>query len=520
MAPGRVGPKTVSMGPFFRPSSPPNGNDPAHSFLFLPPVPGQKVLPRLDAVRWDTFGPDRRDFVCLFPVRNSDGPPPRCLHLGRAGDDQRFPFARIVAKFCRGFAGCKHRFQFPERRVKFKAGGPSSYRPSGPGRRRDLPFDRRSEPARLSERQAIMDDRVDSFRQLAGDFQRCVDAGMRLLCSLVQAVDENSSKVPLLYGDDDARERFVELAEMAGKLLFGQSAGPSCATRWILHLFELAADSDSAISARAERIQHTGEAERWAAVASKKRLELEAVSSPQGVALWGSEFPELNPEALVIDNVFRASAAAINFHWKQEICARAAEKMRDICARGNATIMTNIAREQAALARVSQAVMRVPAKGTNETASVANAGKTTWQEAAEELKKRRQRGEPFASYGDMAEKLGCSPATIDKAVKRTPDLKEWAEKPKGSALGMPSLDTTGRANEIPAATPCSADDTLEQFDVDAAMEYLLSKANETERETIRAMPAEKQRQMASLAYDDKDKAEQIWRYREAKKSTS
>jgi biotin operon repressor len=43
----------------------------------------------------------------------------------------------------------------------------------------------------------------------------------------------------------------------------------------------------------------------------------------------------------------------------------------------------------------------------------------TWQDAAERLKRLRAQGEPWTSQHQLAEQIGCSPATIKKAIKNT-----------------------------------------------------------------------------------------------------
>ena len=56
-------------------------------------------------------------------------------------------------------------------------------------------------------------------------------------------------------------------------------------------------------------------------------------------------------------------------------------------------------------------------------------------------------------------------------------------------------------------------DALEDQDVDVAMQYLMEGAAPSERAKIEALDPPERRKLATLAYRDPDKAEQIMRYR-------
>ena len=51
----------------------------------------------------------------------------------------------------------------------------------------------------------------------------------------------------------------------------------------------------------------------------------------------------------------------------------------------------------------------------------------TWQEAGERLLGLRRKGDPWTSCKKMGKELGCSPATVHKAVRQTRELHPWAK---------------------------------------------------------------------------------------------
>jgi hypothetical protein len=78
--------------------------------------------------------------------------------------------------------------------------------------------------------------------------------------------------------------------------------------------------------------------------------------------------------------------------------------------------------------------------------------RVSWHEAAERLERLRAQGEPWTSQHDMAERFGCSPATINKAIDKTPGLQAWAKRqtapaPKAQSLNGSVTDRTADARE-------------------------------------------------------------------------
>lgn len=132
----------------------------------------------------------------------------------------------------------------------------------------------------------------------------------------------------------------------------------------------------------------------------------------------------------------------------------------------------------------------------------------TWQAVASRLEQLRLQGKAFESQPTYSVTLSCSPATINKAIKNTPSLRDWAARPTSStssAIGIHGvpLDSTPQQREPNPA------DALEPADVDAAMRYLMEQATPQERAQINAMPPDARRQLAEIAYRDPDRTDKI-----------
>lgn len=153
------------------------------------------------------------------------------------------------------------------------------------------------------------------------------------------------------------------------------------------------------------------------------------------------------------------------------------------------------------------------------------AGKRTdgmkWPEAASLLEQMRQRRERYTSREKLAERLRCSPATIQKAIDRTPTLKEWATRPVSSALRKPSIDDPD--NPVLDSTPQNREpnpaEIVEQTDLlnnrdalDAALQYCIDQAPTADvRAQIHALMPDERDTLAKEAWKHPDRADRILR---------
>jgi hypothetical protein len=129
--------------------------------------------------------------------------------------------------------------------------------------------------------------------------------------------------------------------------------------------------------------------------------------------------------------------------------------------------------------------------------------KRRWQDVADELDKRRRRGERFTSFERLAVDVGCSASTLHRAVENTPDLKSWAERISCAPLRMQSIH-----GEILARTPQVRErdpaDILEQPDIERAMDLLMQQVStEEDRERIRRMTPDERQRCARLVESQK-----------------
>jgi hypothetical protein len=115
------------------------------------------------------------------------------------------------------------------------------------------------------------------------------------------------------------------------------------------------------------------------------------------------------------------------------------------------------------------------------------AGDMTWREVAERLKRLRTQGEPWTSQHQMAERLGCSSGTVNKAIKKTPALHAWAQQPdaapRAQRLNAVATDRVPQARE-----PDPAHDAA-----DAEMRRLIEEGTPEERAFLNGASREHQR---------------------------
>lgn len=144
----------------------------------------------------------------------------------------------------------------------------------------------------------------------------------------------------------------------------------------------------------------------------------------------------------------------------------------------------------------------------------------TWQNVQVELDQLRLRGERYTSQRKLAKKIGCKKFLVQKAIANgTADLQEWANRTRAASrlnvapeAAAVAFDSTPQVREVDPAN------AIDEDDVDAAMDYLLTQAAPHDRTRINSMPPAERRQLAETAYRDPDTEEQVERHRKAKRS--
>lgn len=108
---------------------------------------------------------------------------------------------------------------------------------------------------------------------------------------------------------------------------------------------------------------------------------------------------------------------------------------------------------------------------------------TTWEEAAERMKRLRAQGEPWTSQQKMAEQIGCSPATISKVIRQTPPLEAWAKPqvaaaPKAQSLNDAVTDHTSQSTELDPEDNAAIREFVEQADPETKAWFLALPSTE------------------------------------------
>lgn len=151
----------------------------------------------------------------------------------------------------------------------------------------------------------------------------------------------------------------------------------------------------------------------------------------------------------------------------------------------------------------------------SEPAGVGKTEKKSWAKAQKYLEECRMKGERFTTERELAGRIGCSPATVHKAImKGSVELVEWA---KGQQVGTPFRTLGAMAGVVFDTTPQTREadpaSVMDNGDVDAILAQLLDEAGPDERARINAMTPAEQRQLADIASRDPDLEEQALRYR-------
>ena len=134
----------------------------------------------------------------------------------------------------------------------------------------------------------------------------------------------------------------------------------------------------------------------------------------------------------------------------------------------------------------------------------------TWTEVAERLQELRRQGERFTSQADFAKRIGCSPATVNKAISNTPGIQEWAIRPTSGAPSTVSLNSVILDNNADGREPDPAE-LIEDTEVDTMFRHLLEEAKPEERAKLNAMTTEEKRELARTVANDPDASNRISR---------
>lgn len=128
-----------------------------------------------------------------------------------------------------------------------------------------------------------------------------------------------------------------------------------------------------------------------------------------------------------------------------------------------------------------------------------DAAQTDWRDVQERLLSLRGQGERYTTQQDLARRLGCSGATINKAINDSDTLKGWMARhreskasPRATSLNEVIADNAEQTREPGPA------DALPDEDVDNALARLIEQAEPSERARLSNMSPEQRREVARL----------------------
>ena len=87
----------------------------------------------------------------------------------------------------------------------------------------------------------------------------------------------------------------------------------------------------------------------------------------------------------------------------------------------------------------------------------------SWQDARDRMERLRAQGEPWTSYQKLAAQIGCSTATLYKAIQRTPELSTWAGRQPAAAPRAQSISDVVTDHTAQSTEPDPADDVAAQL---------------------------------------------------------
>jgi hypothetical protein len=112
-------------------------------------------------------------------------------------------------------------------------------------------------------------------------------------------------------------------------------------------------------------------------------------------------------------------------------------------------------------------------------------GETTWQDVQGKLLHMMEQGHKYSATRTLAEECECSNSTIFKAIKDSPQLKEWMQSAdrsrkssKGTALSTLILDRHAQMRET------SPESYVDEDDVDLVMAMLIQSAKTEQQRAI------------------------------------
>lgn len=121
---------------------------------------------------------------------------------------------------------------------------------------------------------------------------------------------------------------------------------------------------------------------------------------------------------------------------------------------------------------------------------------TDWRDVQGRLLRLLEAGEPFTSQRELAKRMSCSAATINKAVNSSARLRGWAARAKGSPKAQSLNEVT--TDNTPSQREGDPADHVPDDGVDRVMALLIEQAEPAERARLNELDTDGRRTMATL----------------------
>jgi hypothetical protein len=183
-----------------------------------------------------------------------------------------------------------------------------------------------------------------------------------------------------------------------------------------------------------------------------------------GLGRWLSLDPDARMVGSCLRELFRSLAMAADPHLDPEAQQRAKEHAQGLRQVWLQAGWQSARDDLRVLRKVAARIIGHGYHAADDPSAKPLTVAMTWPDAANRLKRLRDQGEPWTSQREFADRFGCSSCTINKAIKKTPELHAWAKRPTaaGTRLQAQSLNEFISDNKAQHREPNPGDDAAER----------------------------------------------------------
>ena len=144
-------------------------------------------------------------------------------------------------------------------------------------------------------------------------------------------------------------------------------------------------------------------------------------------------------------------------------------------------------------------------RAVEEGTRCAEAKKQTrrWQDVRKDLLHICDEGEPYTSQGELAKRLRCSPATINRVFRESPNLRKWMREAGRRAPRAQSITPVMQDSVADVREP-SPKDALLKEEIDRIMARLIEQSKPEERAELNALDDQGRAEMARTYLEQED----------------